>query len=179
MKYPKIPLAQTVVQLCKAKNIKHIIISPGSRNAPLTIGFSNDDYFACYSIVDERCAAFLALGMAQQLKQPVALVCTSGSALLNYYPAIAEAFYSDIPLVVISADRPVERIDIGDGQTIRQKNVYGNHILYSANLYSEAVLEEHPKDIKLQQKQWESHRHNEQEINKALNTAIEEQGPVH
>ena len=179
MKYSKIPVAQSVVALCISKGITNVVISPGSRNAPLTIGFSEHSDIKAYSIVDERCAAFLALGMAQQLKQPVVLVCTSGSALLNYYPAIAEAFYSDIPLVVISADRPVERIDIGDGQTIRQKNVYGNHILYSANLYSEAVLEEYPKDIKLQQKQWESHRHNEQEINKALNTAIEEQGPVH
>jgi len=106
MKYPKIPLAQTVVQLCKAKNIQHIVLSPGSRNAPLTIGFTHDPFFKCYSIVDERCAAFFALGIAQQIQQPVAMVCTSGSALLNYYPAIAEAFYSNIPLVVLSADRP-------------------------------------------------------------------------
>ena len=67
MKLPKNPLAQTVVQLCKAKAIKHIIISPGSRNAPLTVGFTNQSYFKCYSIVDERCAAFFALGIAQQL----------------------------------------------------------------------------------------------------------------
>ena len=99
--------------------------------------------------------------MAQQLQQPVALVCSSGSALLNYYPAISEAFYSDIPLVVISADRPIERIDIGDGQTIRQKNVYENHILYSANLYSELVLESQIIDKKLLQKQWEAQKHNE------------------
>jgi len=74
------------------------------------------------------------LGIAQQLKEPVAVVCTSGSALLNYYPAIAEAFYSTIPLVVISADRPSYKIDIGDGQTIRQDNVFQRHIGYSANL---------------------------------------------
>jgi 2-succinyl-5-enolpyruvyl-6-hydroxy-3-cyclohexene-1-carboxylate synthase len=74
------------------------------------------------------------LGIAQQTKTPVALVCTSGSALLNYYPAIAEAFYSQIPMVVISADRPSEKIDIGDGQTIRQENVFQNHSLYNANL---------------------------------------------
>ena len=109
----------------------------------------------------------------------MALVCTSGSALLNYYPAIAEAFYSDIPLVVISADRPIERIDIGDGQTIRQKNVFENHILYSANLYSELVLEHQSEDAKLQQKQFEARKHNEREINLALNKAIEEKGPVH
>ena len=91
MSYPKIPLAQTVIQLCKAKNIKHIVLSPGSRNAPLTIGFTHDPFFTCYSIVDERSAAFFALGIAQNTQHPTALVCTSGSALLNYYPAVAEA----------------------------------------------------------------------------------------
>lgn len=179
MKYSKIPVARSVVALCVAKNINHVVISPGSRNAPLTIGFTHHPEIKAYSIVDERCAAFYALGMAQQLQQPVALVCTSGSALLNYYPAIAEAYYSDIPLVVISADRPVERIDIGDGQTIRQKNVFENHILYSANLHSELVLESATTDKKLQQKQFESQKHNEREINLALNKAIEGKGPVH
>ena len=179
MKYSKIPVAQSIVALCVAKNIKHVVISPGSRNAPLTIGFTNHPEIEAYSIVDERCAAFFALGIAQQLKQPVAVVCTSGSALLNYYPAVAEAYYSDIPLVVISADRPIERIDIGDGQTIRQKNVFENHILYSANLYSELVLENEASDKKLLQKQFESRRHNEREINLALNSAIENNGPVH
>lgn len=87
-----------------------------------------------------------ALGMAQQMKKPIAIVCTSGSALLNYYPAVAEAFYSQIPLVIISADRPTEKIDIGDGQTIRQRNVYENHILYSANLTEEASQE---NDLKI------------------------------
>lgn len=179
MKYSKIPVARSIVSLCVAKDIKHVVISPGSRNAPLTIGFTHHDGITPYSIVDERCAAFFALGMAQELKKPVALVCTSGSALLNYYPAIAEAFYSDIPLVIISADRPVERVDIGDGQTIRQKDVYENHILYSANLYSELVLENESKEPKLQQKQFEAQKHNEREVNLALNKAIEEKGPVH
>ncbi|WZL88667.1 2-succinyl-5-enolpyruvyl-6-hydroxy-3-cyclohexene-1-carboxylic-acid synthase [Salinimicrobium sp. 3283s] len=179
MKYPKIPVARSIVALCEAKGIHHVVISPGSRNAPLTTGFAHHPNIKTYSVVDERCAAFVAVGMAQQLQKPVAVVCTSGSALLNYYPAVAEAFYSDIPLVVISADRPVERIDIGDGQTIRQKNVFENHILYSANLYSELVLENEAKDKKLQQKQFESRKHNEREINLALNKAIEEKGPVH
>ena len=136
MNYSKIPLAQTVVTLCKTHNIKHIIISPGSRNAPLTIGFTNDNYFKCYSIVDERCAGFFALGIAQQTNKPTAVVCTSGSALLNYYPAVSEAYYSRIPLVVLSADRPKHLIDIGDGQTIKQKNVYGDHVFYSCLLYT-------------------------------------------
>jgi 2-succinyl-5-enolpyruvyl-6-hydroxy-3-cyclohexene-1-carboxylate synthase len=134
MKYPKIPLAQTIIALCKAKKIKHIVLSPGSRNAPLTIGFTHDPFFKCYSIVDERCAAFFALGIAQQIKEPVVVVCTSGSALLNYYPAVAEAFFSQIPLVVLSADRPRFMVGIGDGQTINQEHVFENHILDSANL---------------------------------------------
>ena len=163
MTYPNIPLAQTVVQLCKTKGVKHIVISPGSRNAPLTIGFTNDDFFKCYSIVDERCAAFFALGIAQQLQEPVAVVCTSGSALLNYYPAVSEAFYSHIPLVVISADRPKHLIDIGDGQTIRQENVFENHILFSANLI------ENDKFL----------TRNSQLLGEALQMSVTQKGPVH
>ncbi len=163
MKRPQSKLAQHVIEACKAKQIKHIVISPGSRNAPLTIGFANDPYFNCYSIVDERCAAFFALGIAQQRREPVAVVCTSGSALLNYYPAFSEAFYSNIPLVVISADRPSSKIDIGDGQTIRQVNVLANHSAYNANLSDET----------------HSDKSNFYELNRALNTAIEEQLPVH
>lgn len=160
-KYPKIPLAQSLLTICKAKGVKHIVISPGSRNAPLTIGFVNDSFFECYSIVDERCAAFFALGIAQQFREPVAVVCTSGSAVLNYYPAVAEAFYSQIPLVVISADRPHDKIDIGDGQTIRQENVFLNHILNSANL-TEGASEE-----------------NDLLIQYALHVAKTNYGPVH
>ena len=163
MKFTNKILAQTLVQLCLDKGITHIVISPGSRNAPLAIGFGEQPEFTCFSVVDERCAAFFALGIAQQIKKPVAVVCTSGSALLNYYPAVAEAFYSDIPLIVISADRPADRIDIGDGQTIRQENVFANHILYSANCTDS-------EEFQVQ---------NETEINIALNTAIEINGPVH
>ena len=193
MIYPKIPLAQTVIQLCKSKNIQHIVISPGSRNAPLTLGFTNDDFFKCYSIVDERSAGFFALGIAQQLKHPVALVCTSGSALLNYYPAISEAFYSDIPLIVMSADRPKHLIDIGDGQTINQKFVFENHILYSANLKLDLKdeknipeNEELPIMKNLEDKlerflgfQKDIQSHNEFEINTAINNALMQSGPVH
>ena len=82
MIYSKIPLAQSITQICLAKGIHHIVISPGSRNAPLTIGFTSNPKFNCYSIADERCAGFFALGIAQQINKPVALVCTSGSALL-------------------------------------------------------------------------------------------------
>lgn len=193
MIYPEIPLAQTVIELCKAKNIKHIVISPGSRNAPLTIGFTHNDFFKCYSIVDERCAAFFALGIAQQLKEPTAVVCTSGSALLNYYPAISEAFYSDIPLLVISADRPKHLVGIGDGQTINQKNVFENHILYAANLKLDlkdekqnTTEEELPIFKNLENKferllglQKDIQTFNEEAINTAINIAKIKKGPVH
>lgn len=161
MVYPKIPLAQSILQIFLAKGIQTIVISPGSRNAPLTIGFASHPDFTCYSIADERCAAFFAMGIAQQTQKPVAVVCTSGSALLNYYPAFAEAFYSQIPLIVLSADRPQSKIDIGDGQTIRQENVFLNHSLYNANLTEEASFD---NDVK---------------INEAINASISQKGPVH
>lgn len=161
MIYPKIPLAQSIIQTCLAKGITIIIISPGSRNAPLTIGFTNNSAFECYSIADERCAAFFGLGIAQQTKKPVVLICSSGSALLNYYPALAEAFYSQIPLIVISADRPQSKIDIGDGQTIRQENVFANHSLYNANLNEMVCVE------------------NDTKIKEAIDISIAQKGPVH
>jgi len=136
--YSNIPLAQMVVLQCKNYGISRIVISPGSRNAPLTLSFLADPFFKCFSVVDERAAAFFGLGMAQQTREAVALVCTSGSALLNYYPAISEAFYSQIPLVVLSADRPTYLIDKGYGQTIRQVGVFEKHIDYTATLKQDA-----------------------------------------
>ncbi|MAU26124.1 MAG: 2-succinyl-5-enolpyruvyl-6-hydroxy-3-cyclohexene-1-carboxylic-acid synthase [Muricauda sp.] len=183
MNYSKIPSAQTAVVYCKAFGIKNIVISPGSRNAPLILGFNGDDFFKCYSVVDERCAGFFALGMAQQLNGPVAVVCTSGSALLNYHPAVAEAFYSQIPLVVISADRPTYKIDIGDGQTIRQENVLEKHIGYSANLKQDvnhAVKAiEHMAPQLLEQSQQAIEQFNAGEVNKALGVAVSKKLPVH
>jgi len=103
------------------------VISPGSRNAPILFAL-NHSKKNCYSIIDERSAGFIALGIAKHTRQPVILNCTSGTSSLNYYPAIAEAFYARVPLIVITADRPPEQIDAWDGQAIRQKNVYKNHI---------------------------------------------------
>ena len=164
-----IPLAQTIVELCQKAEIKHIVISPGSRNAPLTISFATHPFFKTYSIVDERCAAFFALGIAQQLQEPTAVVCTSGSALLNYFPAVSEAFYSQIPLVVISADRPEHLIDVGDGQTINQNSVYTNHVVYEANLKSD---NRHEDNTLIQD-------YNANKIFNALNTCRKFKAPVH
>ena len=192
-RFPSIPLAQTVVRLCEAAKIERIVICAGSRNAPLTNGFVSLPYFKTYSIVDERAAAFFALGMAQQLQQPVALVCTSGSALLNFYPAVAEAFYSDIPLVVLSADRMPHRIDIGDGQTIRQKGVFEPHLEATADLkadvsHSTRTLLENPMQnllplnadaLEIASIQEKTQKHNEKEIIRVLEAAIIQKGPVH
>jgi 2-succinyl-5-enolpyruvyl-6-hydroxy-3-cyclohexene-1-carboxylate synthase len=155
---------QQLSSALRSAGIKDIVISPGSRNAPLIIEFTGSN-FNNFSIIDERSAGFFALGMAQQKQKPVVLVCTSGSALLNYYPAVAEAFYSHIPLLIISADRPQKWVDHGEGQTIRQDQVFSNHSWYNI------TLNESETNEALQQ--------NHKEIKKAIETAIEKRGPVH
>ncbi|KQC29278.1 2-succinyl-5-enolpyruvyl-6-hydroxy-3-cyclohexene-1-carboxylic-acid synthase [Flagellimonas eckloniae] len=183
MMYSDIPSAQTLVLYFKSRGIQNIVISPGSRNAPLTLSFTKNPFFKCFSIVDERCAGFFALGMAQQLQKPVALVCTSGSALLNYYPAVAEAFYSDIPLIVVSADRPNYKIDVGDGQTIRQENVFERHIGFQANVKQDVSHATETMQFFLKdgfaETQEEIQKYNEIEIAAALDQAILECSPVH
>lgn len=180
-RFPKNRLAQLVLQSCIVNDIEHVIISPGSRNAPLTIGFVNHPKINALSIVDERSAGFFGLGIAQQTGKPVALICTSGSALLNYYPAVAEAFYSNIPLVIISTDRPGYLIDIGDGQTIRQEYIFGNHILFNANLIEikspDILLGEEGEQNSLSKV--DTSMDNEVLIAKALRIAKEKDGPVH
>ena len=192
-RYTEIPLPQAVVFYCEQYGIQHIVISAGSRNAPLTNGFTENSFFKTYSIVDERAAAFFALGIAQQLGQPVAVVCTSGSALLNYYPAVAEAYYSALPLVVLSADRMPHRIGIGDGQTIEQEGVFGPHLLTSAALLpdvshaTDALLKSNkqpyfkkePTTKAIAQLQEKHQHHNIQELQRVFTLACEGNGPVH
>lgn len=121
-------MVQALVDSCLRAGVKNFVCSPGSRNSSIVIALDEHPDCTTYVIHDERSAAFVAMGMALQKGEPVACVCTSGSAMLNYYPAVAEAFYQRIPLVVISADRPEKWINQGDGQTIVQKGVYTNHI---------------------------------------------------
>ncbi|MDG1777491.1 MAG: 2-succinyl-5-enolpyruvyl-6-hydroxy-3-cyclohexene-1-carboxylic-acid synthase [Crocinitomicaceae bacterium] len=118
------------IQACLNNKLRHFVCSPGSRNAAIVIALDEHPEIETIVIHDERSAGFYALGMAQQLNAPVGVVCTSGSAMLNYYPAVAEAYYQCVPLVVVSADRPSEWINHGDGQTIVQKGVYENHIKF-------------------------------------------------
>lgn len=117
-------------------------MSPGSRCAPLVLSMVRQPELECYSIVDERSAGFLALGMAIRNRKASVLVCTSGTAGLNYAPAVAEAFYQEVPLIILTADRPAEWIDRWDGQTIRQKGMYGDHVKASFTLPERSDSEE-------------------------------------
>ncbi|MGB1037901.1 MAG: 2-succinyl-5-enolpyruvyl-6-hydroxy-3-cyclohexene-1-carboxylic-acid synthase, partial [Bacteroidia bacterium] len=103
------------------------VISPGSRNAPVIYALGKSGK-TCHSIIDERSAAFVALGIAKQTRKAVILSCTSGTAALNYYPAIAEAYYARVPLIILTADRPSGKIDAWDGQAIRQNKMYSAHV---------------------------------------------------
>ena len=124
------PVLQPLIdlaQLCHLHGVTHAVISPGSRSAALTLAFARNPNIECQVVMDERAAGFIALGMAQQLKKPVVLICTSGSAAYNYAPAVAEAFFQQVPLLVLTADRPKEWIHQNDGQTIFQTQIYGKH----------------------------------------------------
>ncbi len=126
-----------ISECMEAYGITHVVTSPGSRNAPLIMAFSRRSTFKVHSVVDERSAAFIALGIAEITGDPVALVCTSGTAVLNYAPALAEAFYRHIPLIAISADRPIEWIDQNDSQTIRQSGALSSIVRKSISISGE------------------------------------------
>ena len=130
---------KNIPEICAQHGVRKVIISPGSRNAPLIFAFTAQTEITCMSIADERSAAYFALGIAQQSGEAVALVCTSGTAVLNFAPAIAEAYYQNLPLLVFTADRPSEMIDQADGQTLRQSNIFGNYIKASFDLPVETV----------------------------------------
>ena len=139
-------IIQMMVNHCKGYGISHIVFSPGSRNAPFAIAFDNDSFFETHIIHDERVAGFYAIGIAQTIDKPVALCCTSGSAIVNYYPAITEAFFRKIPLLVLSADRPKHLINKGHGQTIMQDGIFGKHVNHAVSF--EDVKREDVKKLK-------------------------------
>ena len=154
-------------EICYRHGMRNVVISPGSRNAPLIFSFTGHGRMKCLSITDERSAAYFALGLALQSGEPVGLICTSGTAALNFAPAIAEAFYQNVPLIVMTADRPGEWIDQADGQTIRQREIYRNYIKQSYEMPTETAID---SDL------WFFNR----SVNEALNSATQEpKGPVH
>ncbi|MCB1121442.1 MAG: 2-succinyl-5-enolpyruvyl-6-hydroxy-3-cyclohexene-1-carboxylic-acid synthase [Verrucomicrobiae bacterium] len=114
--------------------LKHVIISPGSRSTPLTMAFALHSEIEAIPVLDERSAGFFALGLAKQSHRPVALVCTSGTAAVNFFPAVVEASESRIPLLVLTADRPPELRDCGAGQTIDQIRLYGNYPVFQEEM---------------------------------------------
>ena len=160
-------IVRNLVEICAAKGIEQVVIAPGSRNAPLIISFNEHEQFECLSIPDERVAGYFALGIAQQTRTPVIITCTSGTASLNFAPAIAEAFYQKIPLLIITADRPVEWIHQGEGQSINQRAVFTNYVLKSYQLPQEP---EHPDEL------WSANRI----VSEAIETCYTKGGgPVH
>ena len=152
--------------LLKAHGIRQVVLCPGSRNAAIVHTLAQLDAFTCYQVTDERSAGFQALGLALQTGEPAAVCCTSGSALLNLHPAVAEAFYQQVPLVVISADRPAAWIGQMDGQTLPQPGVFGNLVKCSVNL----------PEVHSEEDEWYCNRL----INEALlETHHRGKGPVH
>jgi 2-succinyl-5-enolpyruvyl-6-hydroxy-3-cyclohexene-1-carboxylate synthase len=156
-----------MASLLKAKGVKHIVIAPGSRNAPLIQSFYREFGESCLSIVDERSAGYFALGIALKTQTPVVVITTSGTAVLNLAPAIAEAYYQGVPLIAITADRPAEWIGQQDNQVIQQQNVFGNNCKASFQLPTECTC---PEDL------WLTNRI----VNEAFNKTITgKSGPVH
>ena len=156
-----------IAELCAQKGVTQAVLCPGSRCAPLTLAFARHDNITVKTFSDERSAAFIASGIAHETQSPAILVCTSGSAAYNFAPAVAEAFFQQIPLLIFTADRPKEWIDQLDGQTIRQTNIFHGHVKKSFTL---------PEDYEHDDAVWFIHR----TINEAINLAQEfPKGPVH
>jgi len=167
MKNNIIPLTIKIAEITYNRGIKHVVLSPGSRSAPLTIAFVRHPQIQTYIIPDERSAGYVALGMSLTLQEPVGLVSTSGTATINLFSPIAEAFYQNIPLIIFTADRPPEWIDQADGQTIHQANLYGEHVKKYFSF---------PSDQDFKNLNWYAERM----INEALNCALDATpGPVH
>lgn len=157
---------QSLLEIAWFHGIRTVVFSPGSRNAPLVIAFHQDDRFEKVVIPDERSAAFFALGVIQERREPVAVCCTSGSAAANYLPAVVEAFYQRLPLILLTADRPREWVDQGEGQTIRQEGLFREHVVAEANL-----LVDSPNEA--------DRAYNDRILNEALSVAALREGPVH
>jgi 2-succinyl-5-enolpyruvyl-6-hydroxy-3-cyclohexene-1-carboxylate synthase len=156
-----------LASICYSHGVRHVVLSPGSRSAALTLAFSRHSGFEMHAVMDERSAGFIALGIAQQMGVPVVLLCTSGSAAYNFAPAIAEAFFQQIPLLVLTADRPKEWTHQFDGQTIYQTELYGKHVKKFFEL---------PSDYAHRDSVWAINRIVNEGVNLASSSPL---GPVH
>lgn len=162
-----LPSINNIAEICAQKGVRYVIISPGSRSAALTLAFARHPQIDTKVIPDERVAGFVGLGMAQYSGQTIALVCTSGSAAYNLAPAVVEAFFQEISLLIFTADRPKEWIHQQDGQTIYQNELYGKHVKKSFDL---------PADYAHTDAEWYIQR----VLNEAINLSqLFPKGPVH
>lgn len=132
--YTELKSYQIIIALLKEYGIRHLVLSAGSRNVPFVHSVEEDPYFTCYSVVDERSAGYFALGLSQELGEPVVISCTSSTATCNYWPPVAEAFYQDVPLVVLTSDRNPAMLGQWEDQMIDQVGMYDRHVRKSVNL---------------------------------------------
>ncbi len=132
--YTEVKSYQIIISMFKKYGIKHCVLSSGSRNLPFVHSVEQDPYFKCYSVVDERSAGYFAMGLAQELNEPVVISCTSSTATCNYWPPVAEAFYQKVPLVVLTSDRDPEMLGQWEDQMIDQVGMYDRHVKKSVNL---------------------------------------------
>lgn len=164
------PILQPIVniaELLHRKGITNVVVCPGSRSAPLTLAVARHPRLRVRVMADERSAGFVALGMAQQSRRPVAVICTSGSAVYNVAPAVAEAYFQQVPLLLLTADRPHEWLHQQDGQTMEQVGVFGGQVKRSYDL---------PADYTHADSRWAIER----TLNEAINlTQLSPAGPVH
>ena len=132
--YTELKTYQIIIALLKKYGISHCVLSAGSRNVPFVHSVEEDPYFHCYSVVDERSAGYFALGLAQELNEPVVISCTSSTATCNYWPPVAEAFYQGVPIVVLTSDRDPAMLGQWEDQMIDQVGMYDRHVRKSVNL---------------------------------------------
>ena len=164
------PVLQPIVniaELLSQSGITDVVVSPGSRSAPLTLAVARHPRLRVRVMADERSAGFVALGLAQQSRNPVAVICTSGSAVYNLAPAVAEAYFQQVPLLLLTADRPHEWLHQQDGQTMNQVGVFGTQVKRSYDL---------PADYTHPDARWFIER----SVNEAINLLrLPPVGPVH
>lgn len=132
--YTDCKVYQIIIALLKEYGIRNCVLSAGSRNVPFVHSVEEDSYFKCYSVVDERSAGYFAMGLAQELNEPVVISCTSSTATCNYWPAVAEAFYQNVPIIVLTSDRNPSGLGQLEDQMIDQVGMYDRHVRKSVNL---------------------------------------------
>ena len=132
--YTELKVYQQIIAALKKYGIKHCVLSAGSRNVPFVHSVEKDSFFNCYSVVDERSAGYFALGLAQELNEPVVISCTSSTATCNYWPPVAEAFYQNVPIVILTSDRNPSMLGQWEDQMIDQVGMFDRHVKKSVNL---------------------------------------------